>query len=122
MKKQIFLHLLSLVTTAFGQELLSRGNSSSCLLECPVGWKARGQAWYVSDPIIPIWSPVSLAEPASSSFESLYNKSSGFNAICLVCDPASTNQRPSQKRESSSSLEVCAYATPGTDTVILFLT
>ena len=82
-------------------------------LECPQGWKAFDQAWYVPKPENEDWTNPSVISPSAMEgyFESLYYKNgTRVSAMCLICELQCKNlQGKVCNGKVMEFIEICSY-------------
>ena len=80
-------------------------------LDCPQGWNAYAQAWYVPKPENEDWTDLSVISPHTMQnyFGSLYyNNSTKINGMCLICEL--DRKRPQVNNvELNKYIEICSY-------------
>ena len=80
-------------------------------LECPQGWKAFDQAWYVPKPENEDWTNPSVISPSAMEgyFESLYYKNGiRLSAMCLICKHDCKNSENCRSLVNKY-IEICSY-------------
>ena len=82
-------------------------------LECPQGWKAFGQAWYVPKPENEDWTDPSVISPLTMEnyYESFYYKNgTRVSAMCLICELQCKNlQGKVCNGKVMEFIEICSY-------------